>query len=71
MNSLGSIQFFLNIDVVVQRLKLIEEDVQILLNLLNVLRSNVAGDVITIFPRVNFKRLTNFLKVTSIPVKES
>ena len=71
MNSLGSIQFFLNIDVIVQRLKLIEEDVQILLNLLDVLRSNVAGDVITIFPRVNFKRLTNFLKVTSIPVKES
>ena len=71
MDSIGAIQLFLDVGVVIERFELLKEHLEVFFNLSGILRANMPSDILTFFPRVHIKGLADLLEVTSVPAKEA
>ena len=70
VNCLSAVELTLDVIIVVQGVKLLEEYFQVLFNLFGILGANVPCYVLALLTRVHLERLAYLLVITTVPVEE-
>lgn len=71
MHSVRFVELLLDVGVVIQRRHFFEEDLEVILDFLRCLRTNVIRDRFAFFPRIELERLAHFLVVATVPIQKA